>query len=45
MQNDDAFFKKLINDAKFKQFVSDKFKLSSALSEDKVSYEDDSEED
>lgn len=45
MQNDDAFFEKLINDEKFKQFVSDKFKLSGALSEDKVSYEDDSEED
>lgn len=44
MQNDDAFFEKLVKDEKFKQFIEKKFKLSGAGTNSNQSYEDDSDE-
>lgn len=46
MQNDDAFFEKLINDEKFKKFVEKKYKLSGGILNEKEVFDDfDSEED
>jgi hypothetical protein len=44
MQNDDAFFEKLIKDEAFKQFVEKKFKLSGLSSDSSTEYREDDDD-